>query len=163
MPSQRYAYSPSTRSSSSIESTLTRHAVQVDYNKFATVAGLKTAASARELMRVTKNKLRDECVPPHTTRKLQMTVLTQSLFFPTGTALSPPVCRPATVPRLQRLQPRMVPARRELSPHQLRGRGPESRRRNRRRLMRLMTVRSSLLRRRRRPQRLLRMVLRTRQ
>lgn len=36
--------------------------LKIDYNKFATVAGLKTAASARELMRVTKNKLKDESV-----------------------------------------------------------------------------------------------------
>ena len=62
MPSQRYAYSPFTRLSSSTENTLTRHAIQIDYNKFATVVGLKSAASARELIRVTKNKLRDECV-----------------------------------------------------------------------------------------------------
>lgn len=34
--------------------------MQIDYTKFAQVAGLKTPASARELMRVTKNKLRDE-------------------------------------------------------------------------------------------------------
>lgn len=33
---------------------------QIDYTKFAQVAGLKTPASARELMRVTKNKLKDE-------------------------------------------------------------------------------------------------------
>jgi hypothetical protein len=33
---------------------------QINYAKFATVAGLASAASARELMRVTKNKLKDE-------------------------------------------------------------------------------------------------------
>ncbi|KAK5114277.1 hypothetical protein LTR62_002528 [Meristemomyces frigidus] len=33
---------------------------QIDYNKFATVACLASANSARELMRVTKNKLRAE-------------------------------------------------------------------------------------------------------
>ncbi|GAB7331827.1 hypothetical protein MBLNU13_g03780t1 [Cladosporium sp. NU13] len=38
---------------------------KIDYNKFATVARLKTPASARELMRVTKNKLRDEYVASH--------------------------------------------------------------------------------------------------
>jgi hypothetical protein len=52
--------------------TLTHNTTQIDYNKFATVAGLKTPASARELMRVTKNKLRDECVaPPHHTSQLK--------------------------------------------------------------------------------------------
>ncbi|KAM0717414.1 hypothetical protein Q7P37_007266 [Cladosporium fusiforme] len=35
-------------------------ALAIDYAKFATVAGLASANSARELMRVTKNKLRDE-------------------------------------------------------------------------------------------------------
>jgi hypothetical protein len=33
---------------------------QIDYEKFKTVAGLSSAASARELMRVTKNKLKSE-------------------------------------------------------------------------------------------------------
>ncbi|EME77851.1 uncharacterized protein MYCFIDRAFT_87218 [Pseudocercospora fijiensis CIRAD86] len=33
---------------------------KIDYEKFAQVAGLKTSASARELMRVTKNKLKEE-------------------------------------------------------------------------------------------------------
>ncbi|KAK4556341.1 hypothetical protein LTR86_006485 [Recurvomyces mirabilis] len=33
---------------------------KIDYTKFAQVAGLASAASARELMRVTKNKLKDE-------------------------------------------------------------------------------------------------------
>ncbi|KXT16413.1 hypothetical protein AC579_5136 [Pseudocercospora musae] len=32
----------------------------IDYEKFAQVAGLKSSASARELMRVTKNKLKEE-------------------------------------------------------------------------------------------------------
>jgi hypothetical protein len=45
---------------SKISLTLAHH--QIDYNKFASVAGLKTAASARELMRVTKNKLKEEYV-----------------------------------------------------------------------------------------------------
>lgn len=34
--------------------------LQIDYEKFKTVAGLASAASARELMRVTKNKLKEE-------------------------------------------------------------------------------------------------------
>jgi len=34
--------------------------LQIDYTKFASVAGLKSPASARELMRVTKKKLREE-------------------------------------------------------------------------------------------------------
>ncbi|KAK3677207.1 hypothetical protein LTR78_002745 [Recurvomyces mirabilis] len=33
---------------------------KIDYTKFAQIAGLASAASARELMRVTKNKLKDE-------------------------------------------------------------------------------------------------------
>ncbi|KAF7191563.1 hypothetical protein HII31_07065 [Pseudocercospora fuligena] len=33
---------------------------KIDYEKFAQVAGLKSSASARELMRVTKNKLKEE-------------------------------------------------------------------------------------------------------
>lgn len=34
--------------------------LQIDYEKFKTVAGLASANSARELMRVTKKKLKEE-------------------------------------------------------------------------------------------------------
>ena len=38
----------------------THATIQIDYDKFKTVAGLASAHSARELMRVTKNKLKSE-------------------------------------------------------------------------------------------------------
>lgn len=66
-PSRRYSTSPLIKPTTLFVGITgySRDTPQIDYNKFATVAGLKTPASARELMRVTKNKLRDECVAAH--------------------------------------------------------------------------------------------------
>lgn len=36
------------------------HNLQIDYDKFHRLAGLASVASARELMRVTKKKLKEE-------------------------------------------------------------------------------------------------------
>jgi len=106
-------------------------------------------------MRVTKNKLKEECVLTYLLSNTPGPSMLTNIFF-LGTAPCPRACRPATTPPHPRLRQRRARALRGLLLRRLRGRGLGRRRRRWLVLTRLRTtMRSVLLGRRRRLRRLL--------